>query len=197
MKCDVCGEKLSLFATTCPGCGAKITADHQENNHDFEEGNLSHIDSAEGHECEEPTEAQKVIKKAVNDALAGVNNPEFDNLKDKIFGTDEKPASVNIEAIICYISFLPLIILFGKKGDDFVRFHAGQGAAIFVLEVISGVLEMVGESAGLVAEVFEIAGSLLSAACIGLSILGIVNVINGRKKELPVIGRLFKNKNEE
>lgn len=91
-------------------------------------------------------------------------------------------------AICAYIG--PLVILsflFGKE-NAFVKFHTKQGLVLFSIEVILWLFGTMFYSVwGLV--------HLVNLFIFVLSIVGIVNVVGKKEKELPLIGHLSKNFN--
>jgi uncharacterized membrane protein len=103
---------------------------------------------------------------------SGSNVPTGSN--DKVMG------------ILSYIGILSLIPYFIKDQSSFVRYHAVRGLNLFLLEIIAGV------AASIVGIVLPGIGSLLgwivSVAGLVFSIIGIINVVNGDKKDLPIIG---------
>ncbi len=99
-----------------------------------------------------------------------------DSSNDKVMG------------ILSYIGILALIPYFIKDQSSFVRYHAVRGLNLFLLELIGGV------ATSLIALVLPGVGSLLgwivSVAGLVFSIIGIINVVNGEKKDLPLIGTI-------
>ncbi|MBL7142463.1 MAG: hypothetical protein ISS83_02320 [Candidatus Pacebacteria bacterium] len=97
---------------------------------------------------------------------------------------EEKPKKEksNIMAIISYIGFLCLIPILTKQKDEFVSFHAKQGFVLFVAEVATCIF-------------FSIfiflwfLGNIFWFVWLVLSIIGIVNVLNKKKKEIPLLGK--------
>jgi len=98
--------------------------------------------------------------------------------------------------ILSYISFLCLIPLFVKKDNEFVYFHAKQGLVLFILEIavyilnriVSGFLFISIFTLGIL-QVWGLIMTLVNLGLFVLAILGIVNVIQNQKKELPLIGK--------
>ena len=87
-------------------------------------------------------------------------------------------------AILSYISFLFLIPLFCAKESKFARFHVNQGIVLFITNIIINFLyRIIGIG------IIRVALWLASAVAFVLAIIGIVNVIKGRAKELPIIGK--------
>ena len=83
--------------------------------------------------------------------------------------------------ILCYFGLLLLVPLLVKKDSAFARFHCNQGLVLFIFDIIVSVLSGVPFLGVLVAIVGSIAGLVFW-------ILGLVNVLNGRAKTLPLIG---------
>ena len=109
----------------------------------------------------------------------------------------KKADDKKIMGILSYISFLCLIPLFTKKDDDFVYFHAKQGLVLFGLEVIVYVIYrilvaiLIGSIIGWgLLSILTLIVNLLNIGLLVLSIIGIINVVQNQKKELPVIGKL-------
>ncbi len=91
-------------------------------------------------------------------------------------------------AAISYISVLCLVGLFGKKDSPYVQYHAKQGFVLFVAEIILmfvWVIPILGWLVGFF-------GWILTLV---LAIMGIMNALNGKKTELPVLGGFAKNVN--
>jgi uncharacterized membrane protein len=93
----------------------------------------------------------------------------------------EQQEKINLLAIFCYLGILVIIpILVGKK-DEFVKFHIKQGLALLVAEVVTVVV-------GAIPVLGWIFGGLASILWLILSVLGIINVLTGKKKSLPLVG---------
>lgn len=85
--------------------------------------------------------------------------------------------------ILCYLGLLFLIPYLTRPDSDYVKFHSNQGLVLFLFCVALGFVSWIpflGWLAGF-------AGSLFAAVCL---IMGIVNALNGDKKELPLIGQI-------
>ncbi len=117
-------------------------------------------------------------------------------------GGETKLDENKIIGILSYISILCLIPLFTKKDDSFVYFHAKQGLVLFGFEVIAFIVFRI------ISAIFLRPYSYMGFATLGiwgliglvstlvnlgfavLSIIGIVNVVGGKTKKLPLIGSL-------
>lgn len=84
-------------------------------------------------------------------------------------------------SILAYIGILVLIPIFCAKDSKFARFHTNQGATLAVVELVCGILGKI--------PLLGIFFRLIGLICFVLAIIGIVNVCNGKAKELPIIGK--------
>ena len=88
--------------------------------------------------------------------------------------------------VLSYLGILSLIPFFLKDQSAFVRYHAVRGLNLFLLELIASV------AAWIVGLALSGVGTLLSwivsVAALAFAIIGIVNVANHEKKDLPLIG---------
>lgn len=115
---------------------------------------------------------------------------------EKITNTQDTTASFDPEdirqnkamAILAYISWLVLIPLFLAKNSKFARFHCNQGLILAIVEIICWVVLGILGGLPLIGWIFRLVNGILGIVFLLLAILGIVNVVNGRAKELPVIG---------
>lgn len=89
---------------------------------------------------------------------------------------DENDVKENkIWAILGYLGILCLIPLLAKKDSKFAQFHAKQGLILLIAEFFVWV---------------PMIGWLLGIAIFIFWIMGIINVINGKMKPLPIVGDL-------
>lgn len=104
----------------------------------------------------------------------------MEDSNDKIYG------------VLSYIGILWLVGLLAGK-TEFAKFHANQGLVLFLAELILGVVAGIASAILLFVPVIgSIIGGLLTAVVslgsLALMIVGIVNVVQGQMKPLPVIG---------
>ena len=115
----------------------------------------------------------------------------FEDVKDETELFDKKDIeSGKLMGILSYIGILCLIPYFAEKNNKFVVYHAKQGLNLFILEVIASfavrALSVVLLFLFFIGGLIAFAVSLLSFA---LSIIGIINVCNGKARELPIINK--------
>ena len=94
-----------------------------------------------------------------------------------------------IMALLAYLSWLVLIPLIAAKDSKFARFHCNQGIVLAIAEIIVGIVCGILSIIPYVGWVFTILGSVVGLCAFILSILGIINAVNGKAKELPIVGK--------
>ncbi len=103
-------------------------------------------------------------------------------------------------AILSYIGIFVLIPVFAAKQSPYARYHANQGLALFLAEVIwsvfcaiinacLGVLSLFGALFWIISSVVSSILGILSLVFLALAVYGIVNAATGKAKPLPVLGR--------
>ncbi len=90
--------------------------------------------------------------------------------------------------VLAYLGILIIIPFLMAKDDVFVKFHIKQGLVLVLIEVVVWALGM------FVWHVWMLFG-LVRLAILVLAVIGIVNVVQGKQKELPLVGSLAKNFN--
>ena len=163
--CEYCGKEIPDDSKLCPYCGASVTGGTGAggNRQAGGEGGQGGILDTE-------------------DVTNTIDAVDINN--NKLMG------------VLAYISLLVLIPIFCAKDSKFARFHANQGLVLFAAEVVLsaarfiianliGWLPLVG---GLALWAVNIVFGLAGIGTFILSIIGIINVVNGRAKRLPVIG---------
>lgn len=116
-----------------------------------------------------------------NQSNNGAQNQGGGEHKDPVLDFT-KGNNTTVMGVLAYIGPLVIIPFLMEKKDEFVKFHTKQGIVLFGLELVIMVL-------GSMMYLFML-GILFNLATLVLSIIGIVNVVQGQKKELPVIGSL-------
>lgn len=94
-----------------------------------------------------------------------------------------------IMGVLAYLGLLVLIPIFAAPKSKYARFHSNQGLILFIVntilqiacEIIGGI-PIVGFIGGILGPVCALFGFIFT-------ILGIINVVNGLAKELPIIGK--------
>lgn len=134
--------------------------------------------------------------------------------KGKEETANKKSDNIKIYKILSYIGFLWIIGLFvPEKNDKKLRFHVGQGiiltifefCASFVVSIVNNLIVAnifrheimyfgyptgVYNVSGVGVAIQTILNLALVAVTIAYAVIGIMNVVNNKEKELPIIGKL-------
>lgn len=108
----------------------------------------------------------------------------FNNTADTTFEySDSEISNGKGLSLVAYLGILVLIPIFLANGNKFIRFHANQGLVLLLAEIVVNVLNCI----PFIGRIFGLVGGIL---CFVFMILGIVNAVKGRAKELPLIGKI-------
>lgn len=94
------------------------------------------------------------------------------------------PADINsnkVMSVFAYLGIFVLIPLIAAKESKFARFHANQGLILLLCWIVSFVI---GKIPGL-----AFVAWILNIILLVLAIIGIINVVKGETKQLPIIGK--------
>ena len=91
-----------------------------------------------------------------------------------------------VMGILAYLGILVLIPILAAKESKFARFHANQGLVLLIAEIILGAVSGV---LGGIPLIGWIISTLITVVDLAFTVLGIINVANGKAKELPFIGK--------
>jgi len=83
-------------------------------------------------------------------------------------------------AIVAYILFF-IPLLTDAKNDPFVKYHIKQGFVLFIAGLITMVISWM--------PIIHWFSWLLNIGLLVLFIIGVLNVVNGKEKPLPLIGQ--------
>lgn len=146
---------------TCKQCGTHV------------EENMKHCTSC-GAPMEIPSQQKEQID--ISEKLTQLNNTA-----DTTAEYDAQDIEKNkVMAVLAYIIFL--IPLLAAKDSKFARFHTNQGLVLFIGGILSSVIAAIPIIGWIIA---PIAGIIITI----LAVIGIVNALGGKAKELPIIGK--------
>ena len=116
---------------------------------------------------------------------------EVKNLNNTSDYTDQfDPQDINsnkVMGVLAYLGILLLIPLLAAKDSPFARFHTNQGLIVLILGIAVGIVNMI---LGWIPVVGGIIGWILSICLFIFAVLGIVNVVQGKAKDLPLFGKI-------
>lgn len=94
-------------------------------------------------------------------------------------------------AILAYLHILVLVPLLAAPNSKFARYHTNQGFILFIfavaVEIICTIIGFIPFVGGPIA---WLVGVICHLAWLALVIIGIINAINGKAKELPIVGKI-------
>ena len=191
--CENCGKQLEENARFCTSCGASY-----QTNDDGNSVSENHVECQETTTQPEPTTEEKLQQAtATIDAVAQKLGNTTDHTSD--FSKTDIEANKG-PALLSYFGLLVLIPIFAAKHSPYARYHANQGLVLFVGMLVWAVIDgavtallraLLGNALGLWG-MYSLCGTALNIIYAGFSILaviGIINVLNERAKELPIIGK--------
>lgn len=168
--CGKCGQQVNDGIKFCPACGTPMAA------------------ASPTQPTAQPQPAQQP-QPAANDTFSQLNNTA-----DNTAQFDPKDIEQHKGmSILAYFGPLVLIPILAAKNSPFARYHSNQGLLLCIASIIYGIaysiltgiiltiswrLYFVVSIIGLLGFVFAI-----------LAVIGIINAVNGRAKELPLIGK--------
>lgn len=132
-------------------------------------------------------------KKNFDDVVENIKDLNNTNDHTSEFGSQDIDEH-KLMGILSYILFLFIIPVIVCPNSKYARYHANQGCVLFIVEFLWGVLfNIVAFVLGwlpLVGTLITVIGWVAEAALFVVAIIGIINVINGKAKDLPVIGKV-------
>lgn len=112
------------------------------------------------------------------------------NTEDTTNQYDAQDIETNkIFALFAYLGILILIPVFAAKDSKFAKYHINQGLTLlicgFVVEIVLGILIRI----PVLGIIFGIIASLYGLVVLAMIVVGILNALNGKAKQLPIIGK--------
>ncbi len=97
-------------------------------------------------------------------------------------------------AVLAYLGVLAVVLFLMEKKSEIVRFHTGQGITLLVMEIVYGIVyQLLAVTVWMISWrlyfIVRIVGCMAWVFPV-LALIGIINVVNGQEKELPVIGKI-------
>lgn len=121
---------------------------------------------------------------------------QFDNItdtEDHTASCDEADIEDNkILSLFAYLGILILVPIFVAPESKYTKFHVSQGVNLIIAELVVSVLTAITSFFVWVPLLPEIMGAVASIAGVVLSVLiiiGIINAVTGKAKELPIVGK--------
>lgn len=203
LHCSKCGAVISKDDKVCPSCGAEIEAEKIQAVEELQKNKEETLDklNEQKEEDKEQVTTEKIENENKTENKQGESDSKFVKWlkkKNDTKDTTDEFEKEDIEqgkvvSIFAYFFWLVLIPLFGAKQSKFARYHANQGIVLAICETIWWVLEIVlsailGGVPFLGAFISVVMG-LANLIFLVFIVVGIMNALNGKAKELPIIGK--------
>lgn len=131
-------------------------------------------------------------KKSFDNVVENIKDLNNTNDHTRDYGSQDIDDN-KVISVLSYISFLFIIPLIARKDSAYAKFHANQGLVLFIAEIVwSVVFKILTVILGwipVVGILVTIIGWLVEVVFLIVAIIGIVNTLNGKAKDLPVIGK--------
>lgn len=188
-NCNQCGNPMTDDVKFCPSCGTPsvVAAPEQP----------EAVDNATANPGAQTTEQK--VDEAVNTVSEKFS--KLNETSDTTTDYDKADIEQNkVMAVLSYFGILVLVPILAAKDSLFARFHANQGLVLFIVmigwlivdSILTAILRAIlWRSLGLWS-IYSLCSLLLNLVYIAfavLAVIGIVNALNGKAKELPLIGR--------
>lgn len=167
--CKKCGTQLEDNAAFCPKCGESAGNTASSN-----AGQNTQSDSSTSYANEAYQNAKSKVETVLNtkDATNEYDNQDIENNK-----------------VICALAYIPILfflpLIACPKDSKFAKFHANQGLLFFILSILVGIVCFI---IGHIPVFGLIVNILLGVIMLGMFLFGLINTLQGKAKELPLIG---------
>lgn len=165
MFCSKCGSQIDDDSVFCPECGNQVSGSN------FTTGNAQgEYNQSDSYQQSYQDSYQQSAQEYTTDPDSGMSFSKEDIDNNKMI------------ALLSYIGILFIIPLLVAKESPYARYHINQGIVLFIFEAICAAVFSIPLLGWIVGGVGEI-------ICVVLLIIGILNVLNGSAKPLPIIGK--------
>ena len=172
--CSNCGTQVNEGVKFCPSCGKPVGAAPANQPSATPE-------AGQRQEYGQQPSADNRLANAMNTADTTAQFTPADVEKNKGM------------AVLAYLGILVLIPILAAKDSPFARYHANQGlilclAAIIygvAMSVLVGVILAISWRLYFLVTILRLVGIVFAVLCV----IGIINAVNGKAKELPLIGK--------
>ena len=186
--CGKCGNQIDEGVKFCPSCGATLQVATPETVQP---------------EPQQPVQPEPTAEERLQEATKTIDSvaQKLGNTADHSAEYDKTDVEANkVMALLSYLGILVLVPIFAAKHSAYVRFHANQGVVLLLgmigYSIADGIVTAILRAIlykGLgLWSIYSMCSSIINLLYVGftiLAIIGIINVLNGRAKDLPIIGK--------
>ena len=175
--CGKCGNNLGDGMNVCPACGTAVANNAAPNaNQQYAQPGQQYTQQGQ------PQQPQQ--------------NFDFKTLLDTPEAGQADPKDIEdnkMIALLSYIIFWVPLITSQVKTSPFVKFHANQGLVVWIsgiaLTIAMSIISVIFVFIPFIGPIISGLIWILSIVPTALIIMGIINVVNGKMKQLPIIGK--------
>lgn len=193
--CGNCGKSITEGTKFCPGCGTKLPeVEAAVPVAETPAAPATETPAASAQEAtpvqQTPVQSQPAQQTDFVSKIQSINNTA-DTTADY---TAEDIEQNKVMALLAYLGLLFLVPMFAAPNSKYARYHANQGLVLSLAAVAFGIVYVI-----LVFLLLAISWrltfltsilGLLWIAYPVLAVIGIINALNGKAKELPLIGKI-------
>lgn len=186
--CGKCGTQIEESVKFCPACGAALQVANPETVQP---------------EPQQPVQPEPTAEEKLQQATQTIDSvaQKLGNTADHSAEYDKIDAEANKAiALLSYFGILVLVPIFAAKHSPFVRYHANQGVVLLLAMlgysiadgIVTAILRAILYKGLGLWSIYSMCSSIINLLYVGFTIfaiIGIINVLNGRAKDLPIIGK--------
>ena len=186
--CGKCGQQVNDGVKFCPACGAPMAAAAPTPEAPPQPAAAPQQQYQQPQPVQQPPQAQQP-QPAAGDTFSNLNNTADSTAQFDPRDIEQHKGM----SILAYFGPLVLIPILAAKDSPFARYHSNQGLLLCIASIIYGIAYSVLSCVILAISwrlyfVVTIIRLLAFVFAI-LAVIGILNAVNGRAKELPLIGK--------
>ncbi len=186
--CGKCGNQIEEGVKFCPSCGEALQVTQPE---------------MVQPEPQQPVQPEPTAEEKLQQATQTIDSmaQKLGNTADHSAEYDKTDVEANkVMALLSYLGFLVIVPILAAKHSPYARFHANQGLVLFLVMlayaiadgIVTTILRVVLYSGLGLWSIYSMCSSIINLLYVGFTIfaiIGIINVLNGRAKDLPIIGK--------
>ncbi len=186
--CGKCGQQVNDGVKFCPACGAPMAAVALTQETPPQPAAAPQQQYQQPQPVQQPPQAQQP-QPAAGDTFSNRNNTADSTAQFDPRDIEQHKGM----SILAYFGPLVLIPILAAKDSPFARYHSNQGLLLCIAciiygiaySILSGVILAISWRLYFVVSIIGLIGFVFAV----LAVIGILNAVNGRAKELPLIGK--------
>lgn len=192
--CGKCGQQVNDGVKFCPACGAPMATVAPTPAAPPQPAAAPQQQYQQPQPVQPPQQAQQQPQAQQPKPAAGDTFSNLNNTADNTAQFDPRDIEQHKGmSVLAYFGPLVLIPILAAKDSPFARYHSNQGLLLCIAciiygiaySILSGVILAISWRLYFVVSIIGLIGFVFAV----LAVIGILNAVNGRAKELPLIGK--------